>query len=241
MKLDYIKNQIREKYDKEAEIYDDYYAKKAGKHFIKRKLETALYFRKIKNRQELLEVGSATGIFSFEYAKLGVNLVAIDLSPKNIKLAKNKNKQQCERIDFRVGDVEKLDFNNAIFDGVISFSTLRYVPNLKKALLEINRVLKPGGYIILDFPNRNCPWFKLLKKPLLRREHIHDNTYTENELIKFLLKVGFKDICFKKILFISKETPNFLLPIFKILEFIAERLPVINNTAAIIFCNAVKK
>lgn len=236
MEVKEIKNEIKKKYDKEARIYDDYYLSKAAKHFMRRKIETALSFGKIKKGQSCLEIGSATGVFSFEFVKFGIDLTSIDLSRENIKIAKEKNMERGARIDFRIGDVENSEFEDGVFDGVLSFSTLRYVPGIKKALSEIKRIIKPGGYIILDFPNKNCPWFNLLKKPITGKKHIHDNQYSRKELRELLSETGFKNIRFKTVLFTPKVTPNPVLPIIKACEYIGERMPVIKNTAAIIFC-----
>lgn len=241
MNSDEIKREIKEKYDREAGIYDKYYYGKAAKHFMKRKMQTALSFNKIKKGQKCLEIGSATGVFSFEFIKVGIDLVSIDLSSQNIKMAQYKNTRLGSNIDFQIGDIENLDFSDSVFDGVISFSTLRYVPKIKKALSEINRVLKPEGYVILDFPNKDCPWFNYLKKPLTGRKHIYDNQYNVRELRDLLIEAGFRDICFKIVLFTPKGTSNSILPFFKIIEYVGERLPIIKNSAAIIFCSAQKR
>ncbi len=241
MNNEMIKRRIKEKYNLEFEKYDNNFKSKAGKHFIKRKIEQAVSFKVIREREKVLEVGSATGIFSFEYEKLNIQLISIDLAYMNINYAKYKKKLKDSKIDFRVGDVEDLEFDDNTFDGVLSFSTLRYVPNIKKALSEIYRVLKPGGYIILDFPNKNCPWFGSLKKYVLGREHIHDNHYLNKEIENLLFDTGFININIKQGLFIPKSTPNRLFSLFRMFEFLAEKIPMINNYSAIIFCNASKK
>jgi ubiquinone/menaquinone biosynthesis C-methylase UbiE len=235
-----IKTQIRDKYDAEVEKYDDIFKNKAGKHFIKTKMVKAISFKNINPEQKILEIGCATGIFSFEYEKLGIYLTSIDLSSENIKFANLKKRRFNSKINFRVGDTERLEFNNDTFDGIISFSTLRYVPNIKKALSEIYRVLKPGGYVILDFPNKKCPWFGHLKKKVLGREHIHDNFYYKEDIKKMFSEVGFQNIIIKQGLFIPKSTPDILFPLFKFFEFFFERIPLIKDTSAIIFCNAQK-
>lgn len=47
-------------------------------------------------------------------------------------------------------DVTKMSFPDDSFDGVFSFSVFEHVPNVKKALLEVRRVLKPKGVFYLD-------------------------------------------------------------------------------------------
>ena len=84
---------------------------------------------------------------------------------------------------------------------MVSFSTLRYVSNLKKALKEINRVTKKGGKITLDFPNKHCPWFNILKKYYGLDRHINDHFFSTNELRNLFREVGLSEIKTRKILF----------------------------------------
>jgi ubiquinone/menaquinone biosynthesis C-methylase UbiE len=240
MKTDIIKDSIRNKYNREVAMYDTIFETKGGQHFIKKKLLKAESYKYIKKGQNILEVGSATGVFSFEYEKYGINLTSIDLSPENIKWSKKKAKKKNSSIDFQIADVENLPFPENYFDGILSFSTLRYVPNIDKALQELFRVLKPGGFIIIDFPNKKCPWFGGLKKKVLGREHIFDNHYYINDIKKMMGKTNFKDIKFERGLFIPKSTPDKLFWLFKIFEFFAEKLPVIRTYSAIIFVGAKK-
>lgn len=240
MNSEQIKNSIREKYDREVALYDGIFDSKAGKHFIKRKLQMLASYGYIKEGLNLLEIGSATGVFSFEFKKCGINLTSIDLSPENIKWVKDKARERNSSINFQLADAENLPFENNSFDGVLSLSTLRYVPNINKALQEIYRVTKPGGFIILDFPNKKCPWFGGLKKKILGREHIYDNHYDEEQIKKMISQAKFTNIEIKTGLFIPKSTSDRLFGLFKIVEFIAEHLPLLKDYSAIIFVGAKK-
>lgn len=235
-----IKSSIREKYDQEVAAYDGIFINKSGRHFIKKKLGFAKGFGKIKEGQHLLEIGSATGIFSFEFEKLGINLTSIDLSPQNIRWAENKANRLGSEVKFICADAENLPFEDNKFDGILSFSTLRYVPDLEKALLEIHRVLVPGGYMIIDFPNKRCPWFGGLKKKVLGREHIFDNHYYREDIHKLLAKTGFRNIELKGGLFIPKSTPDGWFWLFQIFEMISENIPFLNRYSAILFVKGEK-
>lgn len=52
-----------------------------------------------------------------------------------------------------VGDITKTDFDNETWDVVICVQTMEHIPNIWDISDEVYRILKPGGYFIID-----CPW-----------------------------------------------------------------------------------
>jgi len=49
-------------------------------------------------------------------------------------------------------DASNLPFSNASFDVILMSEVIEHVPNAEKALAEINRVLKPGGLLLITWP-----------------------------------------------------------------------------------------
>jgi ubiquinone/menaquinone biosynthesis C-methylase UbiE len=96
-----------------------------------------------------LDVGCGTGISTFELAKRIQNdgtIYGIDISQPMIDQAENHPERSgFPNIRFSIVDAEQLDFPDSMFDLVISNQTLPFIPNKRKALTEIYRVLKPGG------------------------------------------------------------------------------------------------
>ena len=169
-------------------------------------------------------------------------MVGVDLSPKAIGMAKKIAASLALRnIDYFAADVEDLNlFADDTFDGAVSFSTLRYVPHLEQALKEIHRVLKPGAACALDFPNKYCPWFGILKNRFGVENHIHDHFFSARELAALFRKVGFHDIDTKKIMFTHYTFRPDLLKYYRIVDWIGERTFVIKELAAIIVCKGIK-
>lgn len=58
----------------------------------------------------------------------------------------------CDGDELRFEDVTALSWPSASFDGVLSFEVLEHVPAHRAALAEFQRVLRPGGYLILTAP-----------------------------------------------------------------------------------------
>lgn len=102
----------------------------------------------------VLELGSGIGYQSALLAKLSNRLIATDLPDEN--LGDHAPGMQAAReflalmkvdnVEFRPCSAENLPFEDACFDMVFSSHVLEHIPDQGKALKEIYRVLKPGGY-----------------------------------------------------------------------------------------------
>jgi demethylmenaquinone methyltransferase/2-methoxy-6-polyprenyl-1,4-benzoquinol methylase len=111
--------------------------------------------------ERALDLATGTGDLAFAAAARGAGVVALDITPRMIELARAKIRPALPaypaRPAFVVGDMLALPFPSASFDVVTTGYGLRNVPNLERAIDEIHRVLRPGGrFVSLDF-NRPRP------------------------------------------------------------------------------------
>ncbi len=212
------------------------------RYYRSRKVETALGMGKFASGANLLEVGSNAGQYTTILVEKGFAMTGIDLSDKALVVARrNAELSNLKNVEYFTSDAEDMSlFKDNTFDGVVSFSTLRYVPDLKKALGEIYRVTKKGGTVALDFPNKHCPWFNILKNKFGVNNHIYDNFYSAGELRRLFAAVGFTVIETRNILYTHYKFSPRLLATFKAIDFVGERTPVLKELAAIIFCKGVK-
>jgi SAM-dependent methyltransferase len=91
----------------------------------------------------VLEVGCGMGQFAERMlAELEVDVIALDLSPRMVELARERG------VDARVGDAQRLAFEDSQFDCVVANWMLYHVDNLELALSEFTRVLVPGGRLV---------------------------------------------------------------------------------------------
>ncbi len=252
-----IKQAMRERYDgfgarvaeqvDRLESPDAVWRMAEGEHpalayYRRRKMETALRLGAFHPGAELLDVGCATGDYTLLFARRGYRMTGADLSSTSIATAAKKAARAgLTDMHFLTADAETLvGVPDASFAGVISFSALRYVPNLPKALEAIRRVLRPAGVAVLDFPNRYCPWFRFLKTKVGVEEHIHDHQYGADEITKLFHRAGLTDVRATHLLFTSYLTPAWALPVFRAADLVGERLPLLRRTAAILMVRGVK-
>lgn len=97
------------------------------------------------NNLRVLDVGCGGG-FSCEYiANRGAIVSGIDQSAKCIEQACIHAVKNRLNIDYQYGYAEAIPFQDSTFDVVVCVDVLEHVADLVKTILEISRVLKPGG------------------------------------------------------------------------------------------------
>lgn len=213
------------------------------RYFYKRKIAEMIKLSGIKKGDHVLEVGSTAGHITFILGSMGYKLTAVDISPKSIECANRvKEAKNVSNVEFSVSDAEDLrQFPDNYFDAVFSFSVLRYVPNPQKALNEMRRVVKKGGAVVVDFPNKFCPWFKIIRKALKKAEHIHDHLFSPKQVKEMFLRAGLKRVKASIILYTYKRAPQVIYLILRAAGSVLEKIPLVNQTAAIIMCRGIKK
>jgi ubiquinone/menaquinone biosynthesis C-methylase UbiE len=211
-------------------------------YFIDRKVETALALAALPATSRVLEVGSSFGHMSFLLAERFREVVATDLSPESIDLARRRASHYgVSNLRFEVADAEALTaFRDGEFDGVFAFSTLRFCPDPDRALREMHRMVRPGGAVVVDVPNRDCPWYGPMKQVFRIEPHVHDRLYTEMEIVAALRKAGLESIASRHILFTTKRVPDGLLPAFKLLDRVLEPIPGLRGWSGIVMARGVK-
>jgi len=129
---------------------------------------------------KILDIGCGAGKLLSTIAELldGCELVGIDIQAKAIELAQ---KFTVKGIEFKTADAAKLPFQKDSFDYVICTNAFYYIENKGRALMEMYRVLKTGGRLLLlegivgttfkaklDKIMRQSPFIKFSRKFLKR-------------------------------------------------------------------------
>lgn len=111
-------------------------------------------FAQIKKGDHVLDLGSGAGNDCFvARAIVGESgkVTGLDMTEQMIRKAReNCSKLNFKNVEFVLGDIEKMPFDDKMFDVVISNCVLNLVPDKSKAFKEIFRVLKPGGHFCVS-------------------------------------------------------------------------------------------
>ncbi|MFJ9499088.1 class I SAM-dependent methyltransferase [Brevibacillus centrosporus] len=97
----------------------------------------------------ILDAGCADGYASCKLASIGYAMEGIDIAGEMIRLANDRAKRAGLSLPFQTGDISQLPFADNTFAGALSINVVEFTPSPLKALLELRRVLKPGGTLVL--------------------------------------------------------------------------------------------
>lgn len=157
--------------------------------------------------EKILDAGCGRGFYlkSLSFYKYPKEIHGIDIEEKYLKIARSI----CDdkRIIIKNASIYSLSYPNNYFDFIICSEVLEHLKDDSQALIELNRVLKKGGVLILTVPNFNFPF---LWDPLnwilmkLFNTHInkniwwlagiwadHERLYTHDQLQNLLRRTGF--------------------------------------------------
>ncbi len=113
---------------------------------------------------KILDVATGTADVALEAVSLKPeSIIGIDISEGMLSIGRIKIEKRglSQKISLQKADSENLPFENDSFDAVTVAFGVRNFENLEKGLSEINRVLKPGGkLVILEFSRPSLPVIK---------------------------------------------------------------------------------
>jgi len=183
-----IESQVKEQYDRLAEIYD-----RRWHSYITTTLIFLKEYLQLSGGEALLDIACGTGelerILVNDYPNL--NITGVDISDKMLEVARSKFPDR-DRLKFLKASADLLPFPDSSFDFVITASAFHYFDSPIEALREMRRVLKPNGKLIIMDWCRDfwcCQLFDLFLKLV---DPSHRNCYTQKELNNFMSKGDFQ-------------------------------------------------
>lgn len=141
-------------YDDTSFDYFQYWKKRKYEHYSEKIAITNLIGEISFSRgSSLLDIGAGFGRLAKIYNHLFKKCVLLEPSRKLLAEAKKRLGVQGNLV-FKQGKGEKIPFGDASFDLVLLVRVIHHLKRPEKVVGEINRVLKPGGFLILEFANK---------------------------------------------------------------------------------------
>lgn len=183
-----------------------------GSLFHERRYRVALAtLGEINSDATLLDIGIGNASQTEFFARHVKRAVGIDLQFTRLAgFHRDLTQRQILNILLLGGNAEELPFRNEAFEYVTCFEVLEHVKNQEKTLMEIHRVLKPGGFLLLTVPNRwwvfethgaNLPLLPWNRVPFFSwlPKKVHDRwararDYKDKEICEFLKRNGFTQV-----------------------------------------------
>ena len=147
--------EVRDFWDSVAKIYEGENNKISDTHY--QRFTEAIKYLDLKNGDRVLNIWSRTGsaIPFLRNKNQNIELYNLEVSSQMITEAKEKFPEE----KFEQTDLSEIKFPDNYFDYVLSLETLEHCPSPRVFLRELNRLLKPGGKLILSTPPATCEPF----------------------------------------------------------------------------------
>ena len=103
----------------------------------------------------ILEIGCGAGVLTAQLVRFGYSVEAVDAAPTMVELTLQNavHNGLADRVQVSLGDVHDLPFQKDRFDLVVAVGVIPWLHHEDLAMLEMKRVLKPGGYLIVTADN----------------------------------------------------------------------------------------
>jgi ubiquinone/menaquinone biosynthesis C-methylase UbiE len=159
----------------------------------KEAIKLQLLLQTIQPDYRCLDIGSASGVFSYAIAPKVKKVVSLDLSYQMVYLLRQHSQEN------HIGNLyplqqngENLGFKSASFDLAFCYATLSLVPDPMKLLEEVRRILVPGGKAILDITNKYNLAQVYWSKFYIKNGYISQRSFTHSGITKVFSDLGFK-------------------------------------------------
>jgi ubiquinone/menaquinone biosynthesis C-methylase UbiE len=194
-------------------------------------INTCVRLMGLKPGARVADLGCGSGVFSDLLQRAGYDCVGIDISPKLIALGR----RNYPNVEFVEGDVERLPFRAADFDGVLLSGLVHHFPDPSRCAAEVFRVLRPGGRFVAFDPNRMNPFMWLYRdrsspfyssvgvteneRPVLARE-------TADVFRRAGFTVGTDYLSNLRYRYVASAKVRWLLPIYNAIDGVLFGLPI---------------
>jgi ubiquinone/menaquinone biosynthesis C-methylase UbiE len=166
----------------------------ADEESYQKKLQvTRQYFRP---DMDVLEFGCGTGSTAIAHAPYVKQILAVDVSPKMLELARGKaDAENVENVTFRQADITGLSVPDESLDAVMGHSILHLVDDKDAVIAKVRKMLKPDGLFITSTAClADTQGYLKLVLPIMRLFGLAPQVtfFTRKELLDGMIAGGFE-------------------------------------------------
>lgn len=214
-------------FDSVADAYDDSLPLHVMDHYLAKRVA---FIRQHVAPGKALDVGCGTGVLAAKLSDEGYDVTGVDPFRGMLKYVK----QRKQDLDAVHAFGERLPFADDSFDLTYCVAVMHHVAEesaVRETVLEMTRVTKPGGHVLIwDHNPRNPYWPILMKR--VPQDTGAERLIPEQEFLSSLVAGGAKPVVVKPLGFVPDFTPKPLTAAAIRAESIVERIPVLNRLCA---------
>lgn len=168
----------------------------------KRKVEIFENQLELNSQSVCVDLGCGGGYVSNEIAtRFGCRTIGIDFSSVAIQHANETFAMSNSNCTFKIGLATNIPLPDNIADVVLCIGVLEHVPELNKALLEIKRILRPNGQVIVFTSNCYSILYldRLLKQCLRVWRYGYQRNWSPSSLKKQMISASISPVCIKTV------------------------------------------
>lgn len=241
-----MNSDVKKFYDIDSQEYDNIrFSTIAGRYNDAVHKEIILNATDSWTNKTILDLCCGTGRFSLEIAKAGGNVVSLDFSREMLKKIEYKSKHYSlqNSISPVQGAAQQIMIKNDTFEGCICVTAIQLIKEYDVVIKEISRVLKPNGFLIMDFPYLFGLYLPMGMVVNATQKAIGKDVYSHwfsmHEIKKAFSNAGFEISEIKGNMYIPAKIPNSFFNLLKKFDEYSRDSPL-KYLSASLFIKAIK-
>lgn len=215
-------------FDLIASQYENSLPAHINRHYLLKRIR---FIKGVLPKGFLVDVGCGTGTMTEALADGGFQVFGVDYSFEMLRIAVSKNKRFYAQATAGV-----LPFPDEEFDMAVTIATLHHFADhalITRAIDEMLRITRPGGYVLIWDHNPRNPYWKILMKRV-PQDSGDERLISHQEILGILAKQRsmIKSIRVMNSGFIPDFIPQFLMPLAGACETFLEKIPLVKNISA---------